>query len=1461
MPATSYPFIDIAVHERVRVHFARGEAAVLFSPDMRQVLWSNGEGAALFSGGSIYDFLEAGPPAGDVAFRQMAAAARALAQPGDRRGFTMRVGAGFRRVTVQASVELILLKDSERAVLFTAPRAGASLSNARAAERMIAGLEDPDTHMAVLDGDGGVLAASAGFTALGMTADTRRLLVRAAARDAGWLIKRPVPTGKGHLPAAIGRISDDPPLSLLLAVETILGHLDAMPDFDGPAQPQRPVETTNVEAAPSHAATAPLVAAANTAEQAVEADDGAGAATDPQHGRNSETDDLVQEPLQSTLDTSSRAEALDAPKASAGPDMPVDDVLLEGSSETAENQASVPDAPAEGEARASETSDPAGLLNRSADETPDLDAPGDEQAVLPARETAEDDQQSESMQNADAAALIDLAADAPARPPQDELSVDPMPTSSDDRSSSEDEPRLPTTLAEALMAYESQRAEEVEDRDGPSDAQGENAVVHQDSVAKDDGAQAETALAQDDPAGPISEVVEPAASEVLTGEMDDRSPTAASGGFRFDPALRTVRFVWKIDADGRFTEISEEFAQAVGPKAADVLGLLFVDLAALLDLDPQETIASLLARHDTWSGKTIYWPVESHRLRAPVDLAALPTYSRERAFDGFRGFGIVRLADAIEDTSGIGPMIGALDGTLASLTEAKTQTLAQDAADAETIDEVDGLDWLDVTEDAAPAPLSNTDGEANSGTSDREDFPASDDEAEADAEDLLVFRTDDQAIAFEDEAPVAGHADSADAAQGSVQNGDEADLDQDDGHANPADRPHGDTVHSALPETDEKAGEPAGAEPRADLGDERTAAQDDQPAADETDDPFRGERPALRIVTPAPPEDDRVVHLQDHRRAVDGLSRSEQAAFREIARQLGEAFGAPQADLAEEPGAQMTPQTQNEQAGPTQATTAHFGPTAGEGPVLTAEIVDPQTVAILIHNGEDLLHANPALLMLTGYGSLAELIGEGGLEALFVGEDDGLDDVPAGAVMMIRNDGRLVPVSARLQSVRWEDRGTVLMLALSALDSDPPKGNGQTSLHAVSQSQPAPVLKPASADDAAQSTPSSMDETPAHADSDAEISRLRIEVDELSAILETATDGVVVLGPEGEIRSLNRSANALFNYDDEDIRGKPFAMLFAHESQKSVIDYLAGLAGHGVASVLNDGREVIGREASGGFIPLFMTMGRLSFSKGYCAVIRDITQWKRTEDELRNAKRAAETANAHKSEFLARVSHEIRTPLNAIIGFSDMMASEHFGPIGNPRYVEYAGDIGRSGRYVLDIVNDLLDISKIEAGEMELDFAAVLLNEAVAEAVALVQPQANAQRVIIRTSLSSAVPGVVADQRSIKQIVLNILSNAIRFTPAGGQIVVSSSYEQNGTVTLRIRDTGVGMTRGELEQAMKPFRQVTTGTRARGDGTGLGLPLTKAMVEANRANFAISSAPNEGTLVEIAFPPQRVLAE
>jgi PAS domain S-box-containing protein len=363
---------------------------------------------------------------------------------------------------------------------------------------------------------------------------------------------------------------------------------------------------------------------------------------------------------------------------------------------------------------------------------------------------------------------------------------------------------------------------------------------------------------------------------------------------------------------------------------------------------------------------------------------------------------------------------------------------------------------------------------------------------------------------------------------------------------------------------------------------------------------------------------------------------------------------------------------------------------------------------------------------------------------------------------------------------------------------------------------------------------------------------------ELAAILDTATDGVVVIDGAGKIISANRSAAALFGTDE--ITGRAFVDLFAPESRRAALYYLDGLANSGVASVLNDGREVIGRERSGGLIPLFMTVGRIADDPAkFCAVFRDITSWKQAEEELTNAKRQAEQASSAKSDFLAKISHEMRTPLNAIIGFSEVMMEERFGPMGNERYREYLKDIRESGAHVVSLINDLLDLSKIEAGKLELDYTSVNLNDVTQQCVALMQPQANRARIIIRSALAEKLPQIVADARSVRQIALNLLSNSIKFTGAGGQVIVSTALTDAGEVTLRVRDTGIGMSEKDIATALEPFRQLATSGRG-GSGTGLGLPLTKALAEANRASFAITSAANVGTLVEITFPPTRVLA-
>ena len=369
--------------------------------------------------------------------------------------------------------------------------------------------------------------------------------------------------------------------------------------------------------------------------------------------------------------------------------------------------------------------------------------------------------------------------------------------------------------------------------------------------------------------------------------------------------------------------------------------------------------------------------------------------------------------------------------------------------------------------------------------------------------------------------------------------------------------------------------------------------------------------------------------------------------------------------------------------------------------------------------------------------------------------------------------------------------------------------------------------------------------------------------DELKSILDIASDGIITLDQHGAILSFSAGAESIFGMRSAEVKSKPLADFFTPDSRKILQQYLAGLQGPGLGAVFNDGREVNAVVKQGGTVPLFLTVGKLQTSKStaaFCAVMRDITSWKRTEKELREAKEAAEAASHQKSEFLARISHELRTPLNAIMGFSDVMRLEQFGAIRNEKYRGYVNDIHASGSHLLALINDLLDLSKIEAGKMELNFTAVNVSDCADHAIKLLQETATRGRVLVRKSLPDKLPRVVADLRAMRQVMINLLSNAIKFTDPGGQVIISASVAPSGELTLKLKDTGIGMNVLQMQDALEPFKRVETSGRET-HGTGLGLPLTKALVEANRAKFVLSSEPGQGTLIEITFPTTRVLAE
>ncbi len=227
-------------------------------------------------------------------------------------------------------------------------------------------------------------------------------------------------------------------------------------------------------------------------------------------------------------------------------------------------------------------------------------------------------------------------------------------------------------------------------------------------------------------------------------------------------------------------------------------------------------------------------------------------------------------------------------------------------------------------------------------------------------------------------------------------------------------------------------------------------------------------------------------------------------------------------------------------------------------------------------------------------------------------------------------------------------------------------------------------------------------------------------------------------------------------------------------------------------------------------------------------------------------------------DFLAKISHEIRTPLNSIIGFAELMLGERLGRVGNERYRSYLKNIQDSGQFALRLVNDLLDISKVQSGAFQVDFTSVDPRETIEAAVRTVQPFARKARVVVRVSIADDAPRVLADLFRLKQVMLNLLTNAIKFTPEHGQVVASASMLHDGGLRLQVRDSGVGMSAPDIQIAMQPFRQLDTAPRIE-TGTGLGLPLTKTLVEAMRGQLIIESDIGEGTTIDVVFPADRIV--
>lgn len=495
--------------------------------------------------------------------------------------------------------------------------------------------------------------------------------------------------------------------------------------------------------------------------------------------------------------------------------------------------------------------------------------------------------------------------------------------------------------------------------------------------------------------------------------------------------------------------------------------------------------------------------------------------------------------------------------------------------------------------------------------------------------------------------------------------------------------------------------------------------------------------------------------------------------------------------------------------------------TAGAASGRLAELVETSRQGVVVHRGGPPLYCNPRLAEMLGMTSPEEFMRCG--DALSHVHPDDLPHVAADVALYL--SGRKPPADGEFRLVRAD--GAVLWVEGSSSTVD---WDG------------APAIATAMLDIADRKA------------AERELRRSR-------RLFQTAFDASPAVMTLTELESgrfvdVNRTFLALSGYAREEVIGRTAAELRILDAEAE-----AGLAAalKGQAQIRD--LELRGRDRQGEIRSYLLSGEVLRFPDQNLVLIvaSDITERRRQLEELSRSREQAEAANRAKSAFLASVSHELRTPLNAIIGFAEIMRDQMFGPLGSPRYASYAADIHLSGQHLLGIINDLLDLSKLEAGRMEMREAVLSPADAIADSFRLLEGRAQAGRVQFAAEVPQAPPPLCADPRLLRQILINLLSNAVTWTPPGGRVTAAFRLRSDGRAEFRVSDTGPGMDAAEIAIALTPFGRVDRPSRPRHDGSGLGLPLARQLARLHGGELDIASRPGQGTQVTVLLPADRVL--
>jgi len=367
------------------------------------------------------------------------------------------------------------------------------------------------------------------------------------------------------------------------------------------------------------------------------------------------------------------------------------------------------------------------------------------------------------------------------------------------------------------------------------------------------------------------------------------------------------------------------------------------------------------------------------------------------------------------------------------------------------------------------------------------------------------------------------------------------------------------------------------------------------------------------------------------------------------------------------------------------------------------------------------------------------------------------------------------------------------------------------------------------------------------------------ELIKLSSVVEQSPSMMFITNTEGIIEYANAKFYEVTGYSTNEIIGKtPRVIKSGNTSQAVYADLwktiIAGKVWH---------HELEDRCKNGEMFWADVTISPVRSKEGvithYFSAHENISSRKEAEERVQEAKSHAEISSRAKSDLMANMSHELRTPLNAIIGFSATMLAETFGPVGHNKNQEYLVDIHTSGQHLLELINDILDVSAFEAGALTLQEENISLSKVVEVSIRIIQARADAGMVYVSASISPNLLEIYVDERRLKQILLNLLSNAVKFTPEGGDVWLETKLNGDGSLAISVTDTGIGMDDGDIKKAMSKFGQVDSGLDRKHEGTGLGLPLTVGLMDVHGGALDVKSKKGSGTTVTVTFPKERVV--